>query len=105
MAIGVDDRVGPGGLAPIVRLEPGIVVAIVGLLGDIDRPARVPQPVELCLDREMLIILEHGPDRLARGGDDSGRPSRLVAAPARHRRPRSAAHLSELQSLMRTTYA
>src|SRR3546814_9081119 len=34
----------------------------------------------------MLIILEHGQDRLARGGDASGRPSRLVADPARHRR-------------------
>src|SRR3546814_14327452 len=87
MAISVDDRVGPGGLAPIVRLEPGIVVAIAGLLGDIDRPARVPQPVELCLHREMLRILEHAHVRLSTGGDDTGRPSPLVPHPPRATRP------------------
>src|SRR3546814_16291031 len=84
MAIGVDDRVGPGGLAPIVPLEPGIVVAIVGLLGYIDRPARVPQPVALCLYRVMLIFLAHDQDRLPRGGDARGGTSRLVATPACH---------------------
>src|SRR3546814_20156849 len=82
LAIGVDDRVGPGGLAPIVRLEPGIVVAFVGLLGDIDRPAPVPPPVELCIDRAMCLLLDSAQARLARVGDESGRTFRFVAVPA-----------------------